>query len=82
MVNKAYERFQPKTEYHNELSGGGVRATMRILNPDGSVNRFSHIGPNSKAAKGMCAEEALSLVECSINYTMVCFHLCAVLPTV
>jgi hypothetical protein len=77
MVQKAFILMKPnyQIEVLDQKTGGGVRVTMIVNNPDGSVKSFSHIGPNKGVAKGLCAEEALSSTSsetCSINYTFLC----------
>jgi hypothetical protein len=82
MIQKANERFTPKPSYEiikpDQIKGGDYKATMIVNNPDGSVIRVTHVGPHSRVAKGMCAEEVLSSVACRINYTSICNILCMV----
>lgn len=59
-------------------TGGGVKVTMSLNNPDGSVLKYSHNGPNKGVAKGLCAEEALSSVTHKLNYVSMCYVLCQV----
>jgi hypothetical protein len=83
MVQKANELIKPKPNYEIETldprTGGGVRATMTVTSPDGSVMKYSRVGPNKNVAKRLCAEDAMSAITTwSHNYTSLCNLLCQV----
>jgi hypothetical protein len=82
MVQKANELIKPNPLYEIETldqrTGGGVRATMTISNSDGSVMRYSRVGTNKGVAKRLCAEDALSVITWTQNYSSLCNLLCQV----
>jgi hypothetical protein len=79
MVQRANEVFQPVPTYRmkvlDQSDGGGVRATMTVINLDESLSRYSCVGPSKGVAKRMCAKVALATVSWSHNYIALCTNL-------
>jgi hypothetical protein len=82
MVQKVNELIKPKPNYEIETldqrMSAGVRATLTVINPDGSTMRYSRVAQNKGAAKRMCAEDALANLKWTHNYASICNHLCQV----